>query len=550
MSPLQRCSLGCVTLVLILGGALLPGAKPANSPLKAPELKARLQARETARPNRVQTLRVEVATVSAAEPIAIGSRRELFVDNHLVSHLAGRAELRLHRPTECPDVFVCNKPWEGNMSGYPVLFQDGDIYRMYYRAGDWRSLGDPTHENFTCYAESRDGVHWTRPELGLIDFRGSKKNNIILTGDVSLTFVPFKDTNPDCKPTERYKALAVLDKPTRGLHAFASEDGIRWQPMSSKPLITKGKFDSQNLAFWDPVRRRYTAYFREMRGPNDEFGAKGPQLGLDPLGPARDVLTSTSTDFFRWTEPRWLQYPESPRMQIYVNQIRPYYRAPHLFVGFPCRFMAGREIEKDLPITKHPSYKFGSITETLFMTSRDGVTFHRWGEAFVRPGPRRDRWIYAGTMPGYGLLVTRPSTSGMPDELSLYVKDGGGWPSGGNASRFRRYALRVDGFVSVQAPLSGGEVVTKPITFTGHQLTINLSTSAAGSVRVEIQDVRGQPVKGFGLDDCPEIFGDSLDRVIHWRQGPDVSQLAGRPVRLRFVVKDADLYSFQFPDRR
>ena len=127
----------------------------------------------------------------------------------------------------------------------------------------------------------------------------------------------------------------------------------------------------------------------------------------------------------------------------------------------------------------------------------------------------------------------------MPDELSLYVKDGGGWPSGGKASRFRRYALRVDGFVSVQAPLSGGEVVTKPITFTGHHLTINLSTSAAGSVRVEIQDASGQP----------EVFGDSLDRVIHWRQGSDVSRLAGRTVKLRFEVKDADLYSFQFPNK-
>ncbi|HCD01265.1 MAG TPA: hypothetical protein DER64_12125, partial [Planctomycetaceae bacterium] len=250
MTPLRRGAPGCITLVIILCGALLHGEKPGHSPLKAPKLNSRLRARETARPNHEQALRVEVAAVSAAKPIAIGSRRELFVDNHLVSHLTGRAELRLHRPTECPDVFVCNKPWEGNMSGYPVLFQDGDIYRMYYRAGDWRSLGDPTHENFTCYAESRDGVHWTRPELGLVEFRGSKKNNIILTGDISLTFVPFKDTNPECKPSEQYKALAVRDKPTRGLHAFASEDGIRWQPMSSKPLITKGKFDSQNLAFW------------------------------------------------------------------------------------------------------------------------------------------------------------------------------------------------------------------------------------------------------------------------------------------------------------
>lgn len=487
---------------------------------------------------------------SAADAIDIGSRRELFVDTHLIDRFVGRAELRLHRPTERSDAFICNKPWEGNVSGYPVFFQDGKTYRMYYRAGNWRALGQQTHQDFTCYAESRDGIHWTRPDLGLVEFNGSRKNNIILTGDVSLTFVPFLDTNPACKPDQRFKALAVLNKPTRGLYAFASGDAIRWRQLGSQPLITKGKFDSQNLAFWDSVRGRYVAFFREMRGPNDEFGAKGPQLGLDDKGPARDVLTSTSADFRHWTQPRWIDYPDSPRMQIYVNQIRPYYRAPHLFVGFPCRFMAGREIEKGLPITKHPSYKFGSITETLFMTSRDGVNFRRWGEAFVRPGPRRTRWIYAGTMPGYGLLETRSETADTPNELSLYVDDGGSWSSGGKAKRFRRYSLRIDGFVSLQAPLSGGEIVTRPITFQGNTLTMNFSTSAAGSVRVEIQDSKGKPIDGFRLEDCPEIFGDSLNRTIRWRGQPAASQLAGRPVRLRFVIKDADLYSFQFTNRR
>jgi hypothetical protein len=132
----------------------------------------------------------------------------------------------------------------------------------------------------------------------------------------------------------------------------------------------------------------------------------------------------------------------------------------------------------------------------------------------------------------------------------LYVDDGGSWSSGGKAKRFRRYSLRIDGFVSLQAPLSGGEIVTRPITFQGNTLTMNFSTSAAGSVRVEIQDSKGKPIDGFRLEDCPEIFGDSLNRTIRWRGQPAASQLAGRPVRLRFVIKDADLYSFQFTNRR
>ena len=306
----------------------------------------------------------------AAEPIDIGSRRELFVDDYLVDRFVGKAELRLHRPTPREIVFNCDKPWEGNWSGLVTYIQDGDTYRMYYTGGQWKRK-----RGTICYAESKDGIHWTRPELGLIEFNGSKKNNIILPAEGMSAFVPFKDSNPDCKPAERYKALAAR---SGGLYAFASPDGVRWRRLGHKPLITKGKFDSQNLAFWDSVRGRYVAYFREMRGPNDEVRPPGPQLGLDEQGPARDVLTSTSPDFLRWSEPKWLQYPGSPREQIYFNQVRPYYRAAHLFVGFPGRFMAGREMEKGLPLLQHPSYKYASISETLFMTSRDGLHFSRW----------------------------------------------------------------------------------------------------------------------------------------------------------------------------
>ena len=180
------------------------------------------------------------------------------------------------------------------------------------------------------------------------------------------------------------------------------------------------------------------------------------------------------------------------------------------------------------------------------MTSRDGVHFKRWGEAFIRPGPRKERWIYGATLPFYGLLVTKADTAGAPDELSLYVYDGGSWPQRGKATRFRRYTLRIDGFVSVNAPLSGGEFVTKPLVFQGKELVMNFSTSAAGSVRVEIQTADGKPVEDFALADCPEIFGDQIEQVVTWKGGSDVSKLANSPIRLRFVIKDADLYSIRF----
>ena len=91
-----------------------------------------------------------------------------------------------------------------------------------------------------------------------------------------------------------------------------------------------------------------------------------------------------------------------------------------------------------------------------------------------------------------------------------------------------------------------GEFVTKPLTFKGDQLVINFSTSGVGSIQIEIQDVSGNAIPGFGLEDCPEVFGDDLERIVTWRNGADVSQLSGQPVRLRFLLKDADLYSIRF----
>ena len=94
--------------------------------------------------------------------------------------------------------------------------------------------------------------------------------------------------------------------------------------------------------------------------------------------------------------------------------------------------------------------------------------------------------------------------------------------------------------------MAGGEVLTKPLTFTGKELLINFATSAAGSVLAEIQDEMGRPLDGFSLADAVEIYGDSIEREVSWKGGTDVGALVGKPVRLRFVLKDADLFSFRF----
>ena len=105
-----------------------------------------------------------------------------------------------------------------------------------------------------------------------------------------------------------------------------------------------------------------------------------------------------------------------------------------------------------------------------------------------------------------------------------------------------------DGFVSVNAPYAGGEFVTRPLTFSGSELSINYATSAAGSVHVELQDAHGRPLDGFELGSSIKMFGDEIDRRVAWKDRPDLSSLADRPIRVRFVLKDADLYALQFSD--
>jgi hypothetical protein len=177
------------------------------------------------------------------------------------------------------------------------------------------------------------------------------------------------------------------------------------------------------------------------------------------------------------------------------------------------------------------------------MTSRDGLVFHRWGEALIRPGLQIERWTDRNNMTAWGILITQSNLPGTPDELSIYSTENYGQAG---SCRLRRFTARLDGFVSLRAGSHGGEFSTRPLTFTGKTLTINFSTSAAGSIRVEVQDLSGQPIPGFALDDCPETFGDRIDQVVAWKQGSDLSNLAGQPVRLRFVMKDADLYSIRF----
>ena len=460
--------------------------------------------------------------------IEIGRRRELFVDNHLIDEMHS-AELRLHAPRAEEVVLRFDKPWEGAFCGYVTVLQDGETYRMYYR-GLPTAGRDGTSREVTCYAESQDGIHWEKPQLNLYEIDGSRKNNIVLHGQApaSHNFSPFVDRNPQAPEDQRYKALAG----TRGLIAFVSADGLKWRRLQKDPVVTKGAFDSQNVSFWSEVEQQYVCYFRTWTKTN--------------YGGFRTISRTTSKDFVSWSEPVQMSFGDTKLEHLYTNQTHPYFRAPHLYVAVAARFMPGRRVLSPQDATNigvNRNY-FGDCSDAVLLTSRGGTQYDRtFLQSWIRPGLGLENWVSRTNYPALGIIPTSDT------EMSLYVQKNYGQPT----SHLRRYRMRIDGFASVNAGYGGGEMRTKPIAFASaeagdgptRELCLNFGTSAAGSIQVELQDEAGVPISGFTLDDCEPIIGDRIERIVSWKGESDVSSLAGRAIRFRFVMKDADLYSMQ-----
>lgn len=450
-------------------------------------------------------------SAAAAEPVAIGSRREMFVDRLLVGELRDTT-LKLHEPQLAPSVSP-PRP-QGH---YATVLRAEDKFLFYYR-GDkdpkvtWKTHGIEAYHDgeVTLYAESKDAISWTLPKLGLFEHPSFPGGNIVLMDEFLVThnFTPFIDTKPGVPADQKYKALGGLafqphqsavrvKRGPGGLKAFVSPDGIHWKKLREEPVIPEewGKyFDSQNYAFWSESEQAYVCYFRRF------------------IGGLRGIARTTSLDFITWT-PFVEMKGNLPGEHLYTPCTQPYFRAPHLYLALPTRFMDKR----------------GAATDILFMSTRGGDHYDReFTQSFIRPGIGPEGWANRANYAAIGIHQTSDT------ELSMFLTGG------------RRYTLRLDGFVSVNASLSGGEFFTKPFTFTGSKLEINYSTSAAGQMRIELQDVEGNALPGLSLDDCETIYGDHVSRIVKWKSGADLGTHAGRSVRLRFEMSDADLFSLQF----
>ncbi len=489
----------------------------------------------------------------------IGNRRECFFDDYTINVEKTTAKFLLHSPVIKEQVMKFDKPWEGDGSTSQSIVKDGDIYRLYYIGRKMKyenTADDPGY--FHCYAESKDGINWVKPELGIFDFEGSTKNNILgcrrkgkfQHGPMSV----FLDTNPECPYDKRIKALVSHDKHDGtgpSLWALCSDDGIRFDYDNPIFIEKGGYYDSMMGCFWDDRVKKYRLYVRGQHKPDDYDGPAIDCHDIRSYGVrVRDIRYLESEDFIKWGESTPILYADDDyNLAMYENKMISYYRAPHIQIGFPTRYIERKEWTPNYDeLTDRENRRarferedrFGlAITDCTFIASHNGLKFKRFAEAFVRPGRENGKnWIYGDVgYPALGIIETAAAYPDVGKEISLYFPRNE-WHD--EPTELWRYTIRLDGFVSLHADGEREEVITtKPFVFEGDDLFINFETSARGYLYITLT-----ADDGVALQSC-ETFGDSDDRRVRFENGK-VSELRGKEVIMKITLRDADIYSFRF----
>ena len=537
-------------------------------------------------------------------PLRIGSDKQLFLgpwtedgrDGHLVESMEN-VEITMNPARVTGErLVVQDKPWEGKgiFDMRQCVIKDGDLFRMYYGAlpnhfvpddpndpnlkEQYSSLWRKPYQRIICYAESDDGIHWRKPNLGLCEWNGSRENNIIFPNDdLPFVFSEMDGASVFIDPAarnedEKYKMFVkvspvgqggteergpVPDVPEKSLpkaqYAFVSPDGIRWRLWSTQKA-NKGKNDTQFSVFWDEEIERYVQYSRVIhRDAADVDYYRRLYDGKASRGVVLKVGRATSEDFLNWGQERVVIEPDeidranSPeglsRLDYYGGNVSKYREAPGAYIALPnayyhWKFDLTRKWWRGIHI------QLPSTMDVQLLTSRDGVNWHKppGRRPFIRLGPKGKFWSSTIWPDGNAIRVG--------NELWFYFagldvshKEQSLIESNGARGRA---VLRLDGFISADAAYTGGELTTRPLVFTGSRLQLNVDTSAGGICQVELQDAQGNAIEGFSLGDADEINGNYIRVKASWQGSEDVSSLAGKTVKLRFVMRDTKLYSFQF----
>lgn len=434
----------------------------------------------------------------------VTGKRELMVDDFLFESKRA-VQFKQHAPVELPS--DANKP----VGHYNTILQKPDGTFLYYYRGTDSAYKGKMYNNhpgeFVGVAVSKDGIKWETPDFKLFPGKPVPGNAILYGKDViTHNLAPFYDTNPACKPDERYKAVAGV-RETNGLFAYVSADGIKWKLLQKAPVMAYEPkkngghmLDSLNAVFYSAEEKCYVMYVRVWKT-------------ADGLKNLRSFAKVTSTDFIHWSEPEYLKVNRKGE-HIYVSNLAPYARAPHYYVGVGTRYFGNR----------------GSATDNVLLFSRRGQGIIRpFYEAWVRPGLEADRWLNRMNYFTLGMVQDSPET------LLCY-----------HNRKQLMYRLRVDGFVSLNAGVATGSVTTRVLKRSGGNLEFNLSTSAGGAFQVEVCDENGKALPGYRFADMKPFYGDKIAFVPEWKGGKKFADLPPGNFKLRLRMRECDLYSISF----
>ena len=498
----------------------------------------------------LQLLLLAFPRLRAAEPVRIGNDKQLLIDDHVVGERAGvsrvfnQSEKSIANP-----ILRGEKPWEGRMIyvGTVLYDEEASLFKMWYWVLNMKYQVPPKpfaqyenlmkaaqyQESFSlCYATSKDGLNWDRPNLGLVEFQGSTANNLlppVNDGKMHNYAGIIKDAH-DPDPARRYKAVAWRPKDKSGnfgVGVYFSPDGLHWTAGLGNPVIRETS-DVHTLLGWDDRIGKYVAYFRPGMAQK-----LAPPAGN---GLMRIIGYSTSDDFEHWTPivPALVPDDLDPvDTQFYGMPVMKY---EDMYLGFPWIFRTNL-------ITHVPQLVY----------SRDGLHFTRT--------PLRNDFLPLGANGSFddgNAYVVRPFAH---DGKLWFYYTGTRWRGSydlfelGDEARdsVGLATLPLDGFASIEAGPNVGTLTTKPLVFKGGRLSVNLEASRKGygideatSLRVEILDEDGKPISGFSLSEAEPATATEISQVMRWKGSPDLSVLAGKTVKLRFYLRNVKLYAFQF----
>ncbi len=484
--------------------------------------------------------------------VALGGRKHLFIDDALVAD-AENIQFRVHPPRLAERI-------SDDVNGHLTLYEGADgLIRMYYQ-GPRKSLAVMT---------SRDGVHWDKPDLGNA-YRGAR--NVVIEDPVGLGTV-FVD--PNAPPQEHVKYFSGYRG--RGFFVYSSPDGFAFQRNETSALPQRAA--SQSIVFYDDQRQVYAGYHRSDMAKT----VGGKTMRTFVMTETRDVLrpwpfrrvsqheqravaqTRRLSKIDPWytdngplTPPGFgVEYPtvfapveglDPVGTDIYVPKCLKYPWAPDTYLAFPIVYFHyhgdGPETRRVLGLRERG--RGSGATETQVAVSRNGIDWKRYPRpVYIGNGRHGDRDIHMAYA-AHGMV--RRGT-----EIWQYYLGGEQYHSSWTGKRrpsLYRVIQRADGFVSAEAPYTGGTLTTRPLTFAGNRLVLNIDTDAAGFAQVGLTDSDGRPLPGFGLDECVYINGDFIGAEVEWMdRGTDVGSLAGQTVRLVFRMRGSRLYGLQFVTR-